>query len=217
MVPKSKPTIEERAVLSAERALASQKFVSAVDVLVNMGFVAATHAENWRKGRLDYLEQFIQASPNKVARALATFHRWAKERGLTPSESRYVVEGRAGTRELRFTATGEPEAERAYRTQYLAPDLPERKKKQIEEVASKAPERVVFSIVRDSSLHGMRDRTAQGQLPVHGRQPPAVPGMRGSRRSGIPPQRRHGADAPRVEVHRSQGRGGALQPLARAL
>jgi hypothetical protein len=116
MVPKSKPTVEERAVLSAERALASQKFVSAVDVLVNMGFVAATHAENWRKGRIDYFEQFIQASPNKVDRALTTFHRWAKERGLTPSEARYVVQGRAGTRELRFTATGDPEAERIYRT-----------------------------------------------------------------------------------------------------
>src|SRR5207244_5176283 len=82
---------------------------------------------------------------------LATFHRWAKERGLTPSEARYLVEGRAGTRELRFTATGEPESERLYRTQYLSPDLPERKKKKIEETSSKAPERVVFCILRDST------------------------------------------------------------------
>jgi hypothetical protein len=151
MAPKNKPTVEERAVWWAERVLASQKYVSAVDVLVLMGLIAPTHAENWRKGRIDYLEQFIQANPNKVARALATLHRWAKERGLTPSEARYVVEGRAGTRELRFTATGDPEAERAYRIQYISPDLPESKKKKIEDASRKAPERVVFSIVRDSS------------------------------------------------------------------
>jgi hypothetical protein len=151
MIPKNKPTVEERAVLSAERALASQKYVTAIDVLVNMGLLSPNHAENWRKGRIDYLEEFIQGSPNKIAAALQTFHRWAKERGLTPSEARYVVEGRAGTRELRFTSSGDPNVERVFRTQYLSPDLPEGKKKKIEEVASKAPERVVFSIVRDSS------------------------------------------------------------------
>src|ERR1700674_3229748 len=126
MRPKNKPTIEERAVLSAERALARNNYVSAIDVLVLMGLLSPNHSENWRKGRIDYLEQFIQGSPNKIATALATFHLWAKERGLTPSEVRYVVEGRAGTRELRFTATGDPEVERVYRTQYLSPDLPER-------------------------------------------------------------------------------------------
>ena len=150
MTPRNKPTIEERVVTAAERALAGQQHVSAIDVLVNIGLLAPTAAENWHKGRIAYLEEVIQGSPNKIATALAAFHRWAKERGLMPSETRYVVEARGGTRELRFTANADLESERIYRTQYISPELPERKKKKIEEEAAKAPDRVVFSIVRDS-------------------------------------------------------------------
>jgi hypothetical protein len=172
MIPKNKQTVEERAALSAERALASQKHVSAIDVLTHMGLLAPTAADNWRKGRIDYLEEVVQGSPNKIDTALATFHRWAKERGLKPSEARYVVEGRAGTRELRFTASGDPEAERVYRTQYISPELPESKKKKIEEASSKAPERVVFWILRDSKCTECGTELPEGSfLYMEGRQP----------------------------------------------
>src|SRR5258708_12720222 len=102
MTPRNKPTIEERVVTAAERALAGQQHVSAIDVLVNIGLLAPTAAENWHKGRIAYLEEVIQGSPNKIATALAAFHRWAKDRGLMPSETPYLFQPPAGTPQLPF-------------------------------------------------------------------------------------------------------------------
>jgi hypothetical protein len=58
--------LKERVVRAAEAALARQQYVSAIDVLTGTQLLAATHVEAWRKGRIDFLEQAIQANPKKV-------------------------------------------------------------------------------------------------------------------------------------------------------
>ncbi len=148
MTPKKKPTIEERVVTSAESVLAEQQHANILDVFIRMGLLLQSHVDAWRKGRIDHLGNLIQSSPKKIARALEVFHGWARERGLTPSDTPPVVEGRAGTRELHVTE--DPEVEQFFRRHYTSRDLPAGKRKEIEEKSSKAPERVVFEIVRDS-------------------------------------------------------------------
>ncbi|HEV2690222.1 MAG TPA: DUF2293 domain-containing protein, partial [Bryobacteraceae bacterium] len=148
--PEKKPTLEQRVVRSAEAALTQQQYVSAIDVLTRMGLLAPTHVENWRKGRVDFLEQMIQGNPNKISRSMETFRRWALEKGLQPSETRYVRSTREGNVDLRFSASGDPEIEKSYRTHYVSPDLSETKRQKLVERQSKAPDPVVFEIVRDS-------------------------------------------------------------------
>lgn len=150
MHPRNRQELEQRVIRAAEAALARQKYVSAVDVLTGMGMLAPTHLQNWRKGCVDYLERVIQGNLKKISLAMKTFRRWAAAKGLKPSETRYVRYTRGPKVDLRFSKSGDFGIEKAYRTHYVSPQLSERKQQNLEERLSKAPQPVVFQIVRDS-------------------------------------------------------------------
>jgi hypothetical protein len=48
--------LERRLVRTAEAALAERHFVSAIDVLVGIGWLAPSRVEEWRQGRVEHLE-----------------------------------------------------------------------------------------------------------------------------------------------------------------
>jgi hypothetical protein len=65
--------LRKRVVTAAESAPADHQYVSAIDVLTGTGLLAPTHVESWRKGRIDFLEQAIQANPEKISHSMAMF------------------------------------------------------------------------------------------------------------------------------------------------
>ena len=150
MHPKNKEELEKRVVRAAENALYHQQYVSAIDVFSGMGLLTSSQVEAWRKGRIDFLERVIQGNLKKLSLSMSIFRRWAREKGLKPSETRYVRRTRGGTLELRFSASGDPDIERNYRTHYVSPVLSEQKQQRLQEKLDSAPELVVFLIVRDS-------------------------------------------------------------------
>lgn len=109
---------------AAQAALARQRFVSAIDVLLGLGWLAPSHVDQWRQGRVDSLEQVVQANLSKITAVMAALRRWARDRGLNPSETDYVARTR-DRRRLRFSVTGEDAIERAYRTHWVSPELSE--------------------------------------------------------------------------------------------
>lgn len=56
----------------------------------------------------------------KISTAMRIFRSWAESEGLRPSETVYVSWTRARHR-LRFSNSGDPNIERAYRTHWLPP------------------------------------------------------------------------------------------------
>jgi hypothetical protein len=142
--------LEERVVRAAEAALERQQYVSAIDVLVGMGLLPASRVEDWRKGRIDFLERAIQGNLQKISFSMAAFRRWAEAKELRPSETSYVRRTRSGTVELRFSVSGDPSIEKHYRTHFVSPALSERKREKLEERLGRAPELVAFEILRDS-------------------------------------------------------------------
>lgn len=104
---------------AAQAALARQRFVSAIDVLLGLGWLAPSHVDQWRQGRVDSLEQVVQANLSKITAVMAALRRWARDRGLNPSETDYVARTR-DRRRLRFSVTGEDAIERAYRTHWVS-------------------------------------------------------------------------------------------------
>jgi hypothetical protein len=68
MTHKPQRSLAERVVEAAEGALAEQGYVSAIDVFTRMGLLALAHVDDWRRGRLPYLEPAIQGSFEKVSR-----------------------------------------------------------------------------------------------------------------------------------------------------
>jgi hypothetical protein len=139
-----------RVVRAAEAALSRQQYVSAIDVLCGMGLLASTHLDAWRKGRIDFLERVIQGNPHKISSSLSIFRNWAHEKGLNPSETGYVRTTRVGTAPLQFTQAADPDTEKVYRTHYLSAALSQPKRQQLEDKLNRAPQPVVFEILRDS-------------------------------------------------------------------
>ena len=71
------------------------------------------------------------------------FRSWAEGKELLASETSYVA--RTPQRQaLRFTRSGDPGIERFYRTHWVSPKLPERKRARLTEKASRPPELVVI-------------------------------------------------------------------------
>ena len=140
--------LERRVVRAAEAALAERKFVTAIDVLVGVGWLQPARVDEWRQGRVEYLERAVIASLGKISTAMRCFRAWARARGLQPSETAYVARTR-DRRPLRFSKSGDPEIERAYRTHWVSPELSERKRARLAERQSRPPELVVISPVKE--------------------------------------------------------------------
>ena len=139
--------IQSRVRRVGEQALAEQQYVRPIDVLLGLGWLAPSHEDRWRQGRVPYLELEIQASLGKVSTAMAEFERWARGAGLKPAETSYVARTR-DRRRLRFSASGDPSIEEAYRTHWLSPELSERKRARLIEEQSRPPNLVVIEAIK---------------------------------------------------------------------
>lgn len=145
--------IDRRVARAAEAALAKRKFVTAIDVLVGVGWLEPRRVDEWRQGRVDYLERVTVTNLGKVSAAMRSFRRWAQARGLQPSETEYVARTR-DRRPLRFSKSGDAGIERAYRTHWVSPELSKRKRARLGERESRPPELVVVSPLNDFTCSG---------------------------------------------------------------
>src|SRR4051794_3233696 len=129
-----------------------------------MGLLQSTHVDSWRKGQVDFLERSIQGNLHKISSSMEMFRRWAREKGLKPSETQYVRRTRNGTIDLRFSKSGDPQIEKNYRTHFVSPALSERKRERLQAKLDQAPQTVVFQILRDSQCSECGAEIGTGSL-----------------------------------------------------
>jgi hypothetical protein len=142
MSRKNRVPLADRVARAAEAALAAQHFVSAIDILVGIGWLDSEAVKRWRRGQIDCLEEVVQVNLPRISEAMRLFRSWAIARGLFPSPTAYV--GRTpGRPTLRFSRGGNPAIEASYRTHWVSPELSEKKRERLAETASRAPELVV--------------------------------------------------------------------------
>jgi len=135
--------LAQRVARAAEAALAAENMVAPIDVLVGIGWLDPSALKRWRQGQADCLERVVQANLSKLSDAMKLFRIWAREKGLKPSWTAYVAQGRA-RRPLRFSVSGAPAIEEAYATHWISPALSQKKRERLEEKASRPPELVVI-------------------------------------------------------------------------
>ncbi len=135
-------------VKAAEAALVDRHFVTAIDVLVGVGWLTTPQVDRWRQGRVDYLERQVTANLSKISTAMAAFRRWAQKQGLNPSETACLSRSR-DHRLLRFSKSGDPAIEAAYRTHWVSRELSEIKKERLAENQGRAPDLVVISALKE--------------------------------------------------------------------
>lgn len=140
--------LERRVVRAAEAALAEQRTVSAVDVLVALGWLAPSHLAMWRQGRVESLEEMLSVGPAKLAAALGELERWAHRRRLVPSETASAART-ADRRPLRFSKSGDADLERIYRTHWLSPELSPAVRERLAQRQNRPPELVVIAALND--------------------------------------------------------------------
>jgi hypothetical protein len=143
MDPKNLKALADRVVKAAEAALASRGAVSAIDVFLGVGWLDPGAEKRWRQGQIDFLEAAVQANLSRVSEAMKLFRSWAREKGLSASETHYVA--RTPRRQtLRFSRSGSPAIEQAYRTHWVSQELSEKKRERLAEKASREPELVAI-------------------------------------------------------------------------
>lgn len=142
--------LEKRVRKIAETVLKEYHYVSAIDILLGIGYLHMAHVNDWRKGRIFYLERVIQVGLNKVSYAMKCFRQWALQKDLEPSEIKYMVITQASKMVLQFSKSGKPSIEMVYRTHCFSPILSGNKQQKLKEKLEKPPEQVVFSILKNS-------------------------------------------------------------------
>ena len=139
MHPKNRAELATRVAKAAGEALAARKYVSAIDVLVGIGWLDPKLLEEWRRGRVDYLERVVHANLSRISEAMKLFRSWAAAGGLRASETDYVRWTRGHRPPLRFSKSGNPQIERSYRTHWVSPALSKTKARSTGEEAKPEP------------------------------------------------------------------------------
>ena len=108
----------ERAVAAI---LANGKVVAPVDVLVKMDLLAPKDLEDWRFGRVPYLERVIRGSLSRLSRLLRILGFHCHDLNLAASHTAYVKWGKGPRTPLRFTKTREERLEQIHARHFVWP------------------------------------------------------------------------------------------------
>ena len=145
----TRANLADRVTSAAEAALADQGHVSPLDVILGIRWIDGGTVKRWQQGQIDCLEGAIQTKPSRVSEALTLFRAWADDKGLLASETPYIA--RTPQRQtLRFSQSGDPATEAAYRTHWVSPALSEKKRERLTAQASRPPELVVIQPLNDA-------------------------------------------------------------------
>ena len=141
--PKNRQALASRVARAATAALQKQGYVTAIDVMVGIGWLSPSHVLEWRTRRLPFLERGIQANLKRISEAMRQFAAWARQAGLRPSTTDYVART-AAREQLQFSKSGAPAIEKAWRTHWVSPGLSEAKQARAKAKAQKPPELVAI-------------------------------------------------------------------------
>ena len=93
--------------------------VAPVDVLVGMGLLSGEQLEDWRRGRVPYLERVIDCNLVRLSRLLRILRFHAHDLNLKPSKTVYMRRGKGPRQRLQFSKSGDSNVESAYGTHFV--------------------------------------------------------------------------------------------------
>jgi hypothetical protein len=105
---------------------------SPVEVLLEIGVLTKEKYEDWRFGRVAYLERVCQINLSKLSTINHEICVFARKNDLKPSWTDYRKHGKGARNRLRFSKSGDEKIERHYATQYISQRTAEEAKKRRE-------------------------------------------------------------------------------------
>ena len=113
--------LHPRIARAVEEQLACGKVVTPIDVLVSMCLLEPAQVQDWRRGRVPYLERVINCNLTRLSRLLRILRFHAHDLNLIASVTAYRRWGKGPKQRLRFTKTGDPKIEEAYARHFVWP------------------------------------------------------------------------------------------------
>lgn len=112
---------------SMEQQYRRRGYAAPVDVLMDIGVLSKQKYEDWRNGRVDYLERVCTVNLHKLSFIMSQIRAYAREQGLKPSFCYYKQwgvkkkngQGHKPVGPLRFSKSGNAEIEKNYATHYV--------------------------------------------------------------------------------------------------
>lgn len=111
---------------SMYRQLQKNGVAKPVQVLIDVGALAQRDYEDWRNGRVDYLERVCKVNLHKLIFIMKQIRAYAKKNNLKASWTFYKQWGHKGRKpatKLRFSKSGDEGIERQYAIHYVSPHL----------------------------------------------------------------------------------------------
>jgi ubiquinone/menaquinone biosynthesis C-methylase UbiE len=109
-------------VHSAMYTLIKEKGVaSPAEVLIAIGVLPKEKYDDWRFGRIPYLEKVCQINLSKLSTIHQEIRAFAQKNNLKPSWTDYRKWGKGNRIRLRFSKSGNERVEELYATHYVSP------------------------------------------------------------------------------------------------
>ena len=105
--------------IAAESILHRDNYVSPIGLLLEIGVLTKKDYEDWRMGRVPYLERVCGVNLKKMSLIMAELKSFAVGRSLQPSTTAYKKWGKGNKVDLKFSKSGDLRIEMTYRTHYV--------------------------------------------------------------------------------------------------
>lgn len=109
-------------VISAANDLVNEKgYVAPVDIFMKIDILSKTDYEDWRTGRIPYLEKVCKVNLNKMSLIMKELKSYALKNNFKLSFTVYKKWGKGTKIDLRFSKSGNENIENAYSTHFINP------------------------------------------------------------------------------------------------
>jgi hypothetical protein len=95
-------------------------YVAPIDVFIEIGVLSKSDYENWRRGKVSYLEQVIKMNLRKINLCIKEINRIADNKKHKPSKTVYNQWGKKKGIRLQFSKSGAKHLEELYSTHYIS-------------------------------------------------------------------------------------------------
>lgn len=108
--------LKDKIKLSAKEIIEEKGYLSSIDVLLKLEYLSQKNYENWRFGKVEYLEKVCNVNLKKLTTINKTIKEISRQMGLKKSWTAYNKYGKGRKIRLRFSKSGNEQIEESYAT-----------------------------------------------------------------------------------------------------
>jgi hypothetical protein len=119
----NKEQVKEK-VSSAAYSLVNEKgYIAPVELLIRIDILPRADYENWRMGRIPYLEKACKVNLSKMSLLMKELRSYANKNNFKASFTVYKKWGKGNKINLRFSKYGDINIEKLYATHYVSTEF----------------------------------------------------------------------------------------------